>query len=229
MHALLGVRPLVDRRPERVQVGEHAPLVVRYEQPNLVEPVGEAVGDACLELLDPLPRRRRELDRIREAVRDTSPLPQIEPVDLVDDQLDGDLAGADPREHGLDGVDLLGEHLLGQRAVDDVEDEIRDERLLERRREPLDELGRQTPDEADRVGDEVALPLMLEHARRRVERLEEAILDRDLCAGERVQERRLPDVRVPRERDGGRLGASARLAACRAVRARRPGAGARST
>jgi len=41
-----------------------------------------------------------------------------------------------------------------------VEDEVRDERLLERRGEALDELGRQTADEADRVGDEVALPVV---------------------------------------------------------------------
>jgi hypothetical protein len=44
-----------------------------------------------------------------------------------------------------------------------------------------------------------------------VNRLEEAILDGDLGAGERVQQRRLADVRVSRERDGGRLRAGPRL------------------
>ena len=37
-----------------------------------------------------------------------------------------------------------------------MQDQVGDERLLERRREPLDELVRQPADEADRVGDEVA-------------------------------------------------------------------------
>ncbi len=42
---------------------------------------------------------------------------------------------------------------------------------------------------------------MLERARRRVECLEEAVVDGRLGAGERVQERGLPDVRVPGEGD----------------------------
>ena len=102
---------------------------------------------------------------------------------------------------------LLGEPSSGSEASSDVEDEVGDERLLERRREALDELRRQPPDEADGVGHEVALPDVLEAARRRVERLEEPVLDRHLGAGERVQERRLADVRVAGERDGRRLGA----------------------
>ena len=83
-----------------------------------------------------------------------------------------------------------------------MEDEIRDERLLERRREALDELRRQSPDESDGVGHEVALAVVLERAGRRVERLEQAIVDGCVRSGERVQERRLPDVRVAGERDG---------------------------
>ena len=60
-----------------------------------------------------------------------------------------------------------------------MQDEVGDERLLERRREALDELVRQAADEADGVGDEVAAALVLEAARRRVERLEEPVVDRD--------------------------------------------------
>ena len=60
--------------------------------------------------------------------------------------------------------------------VGDVQHEVGDERLLERRREPLDELRRQTADEADRVGDEVALSVVLERPRRRVERLEQPVV-----------------------------------------------------
>ena len=43
-----------------------------------------------------------------------------------------------------------------------MQHEIGGERLLERRREALDELMRQPPDEADRVRDEVAAPVVLE-------------------------------------------------------------------
>ena len=75
-------------------------------------------------------------------------------------------------------VDRLAQAVLGERRVGDVEDEIGDERLLERRGEALDELRRQPADEADRVRHEVALAVVLERPRRRVERLEEAIVDR---------------------------------------------------
>ena len=58
---------------------------------------------------------------------------------------------------------------------------------------------------------------MLEAARRRVERLEQPVLDRDVRAGERVQQRRLADVRVAGERDRRRLACGALLAARRAL------------
>ena len=45
--------------------------------------------------------------------------------------------------------------VLGHRGVHDVEDEVGAERLLERRRERLDELVRQLADEADGVRQEV--------------------------------------------------------------------------
>src|SRR5205085_12571707 len=91
------------------------------------------------------------------------------------------------------------------------------ERLLERGREPFDELVRQPADEADGVGHEVTAPVVLEAARRRVERLEQAVLDGHLRAGEGVQERRLADVRVAGERDLRRLRAAALLATGRAL------------
>src|SRR5207247_6081868 len=76
----------------------------------------------------------------------------------------------------------------------------------------LDELVRQAPDEADGVGDEVAPPVVLEPARRRVEGLEEAVVDGGLGPRECVQQRRLADVRVPGEGDRRRLRPPARLA-----------------
>ena len=75
---------------------------------------------------------------------------------------------------------MLVEPLLGRGRVGDVQHEVGDERLLERRREALDELVRQAADEADRVGHEVAAAVVLEAARRRVERLEQAVVDGDV-------------------------------------------------
>ena len=107
-----------------------------------------------------------------------------------------------------------------------MKDQVGDERLLERRREALDELGRQASDEADGVGDEVPLAVVVEAARRRVERLEEAVLDRDVGARQRVEQGRLADVRVPGERDRRHLRPLALLASNAALRLERlePGA-----
>jgi hypothetical protein len=98
-----------------------------------------------------------------------------------------------------------------------MDDQVGEERLLERRREPLYELVRQPADEADRVRDEVPAPVLLERTRGRVERLEEAIVHGHVRVRERVQKRRLPRVRIARKsdnRDRGRPPALAlRLAA----------------
>ena len=93
-----------------------------------------------------------------------------------------------------------------------MEDEVGDERLFERRGEPFDELVRQPADEADGVGDEVAPPLVLVAACRRVERLEQPVANGDTGVRQRVEERRLAGVRVARERHCGRLGPAPLLA-----------------
>ena len=94
--------------------------------------------------------------------------------------------------------------------------EIGEERLLERGRKPFDESVRQAPDEADRVGHEVAAPVLDEGARGRVERLEQAVVHGDVRVREPVQERRLAGVRVSGERDERRRGLAALLALGRA-------------
>ena len=98
-----------------------------------------------------------------------------------------------------------------------MEDEIRDERLLERGSEALDQLVRQATDEANRVGQQVLAAVDLEAAGGRVERFEEAVTDGDVGAGERVQERRLSGIRVSGQRDDWRLGTPAGLPACGAL------------
>src|SRR5205823_5510468 len=59
--------------------------------------------------------------------------------------------------------------------------------------------------------------LHLEGTRGRVEGLEEAVVHRDARLGERVQEGRLADIRVPGQGDGRRLGAPSRLPPRRAL------------
>src|SRR5262249_27650051 len=87
------------------------------------------------------------------------------------------------------------------------------ERLLERRRESFDQLRRQPADEADGVRHEVLPAVVLEGSGRRVERLEETVIHGYVRIRERVQQGRLPDVRVPRQRDGRSFRASPFLAA----------------
>jgi succinyl-diaminopimelate desuccinylase len=127
----------------------------------------------------------------------------VERVGLVQYELDRDVVGSDIAEHGGDGTDRPRKAIVGQRRIGHMEDKVGDEGLLERGRKSLHELCRKTPDEADRIGHEVALAVVLEGPRRRVERLEEPIVDRCVSAGEGIQERRLADVRVAGEGDRG--------------------------
>ena len=78
---------------------------------------------------------------------------------------------------------------------------------------------RQLADEADGVGDDVVAVAEAEGARRRVERLEEPVGDRDVGVGERVQQRRLAGVGVAGEGDE-RDGAADAAGALRAPRLR---------
>ena len=113
--------------------------------------------------------------------------------------------------------DLAIALLLVGRGVGDVQDEVGEQRLLERRGERGHELVRQLAHEADRVGQEVRAPEVVVGARRRIERLEEAVGRRHLGAREHVQERRLADVRVARERHARHLVALAPAAHRRAL------------
>ena len=211
-HALLPVLALVDRGAERIQLGELPALLIGQQQADIDETVGKALRDPLAQRVDPRTRRRRDLKRSGKAIRQAAPAERIEPVDLVQDELEGHLIRTDLGQHGVHGSDHLLELLVTHRGIHDVQDQIRDERLFERRREALNELGRQPADEADGVRDEVALAVVLEAPRRRVERLEEPVVDRHVRVRERVQERRLTDVRVAREGDRGNLRPLALLA-----------------
>ena len=199
------ILPLLDRSAERIQLSELATLVIREEQPNGLEPLGEPLGDSRAQNIESLASQRRHSHRFGKAIRKPTTAQQIDGVDLVHNELARKLVRADVVQDGLDRADLLVKAVIRSRRVDDVEDEIGDERLFQCRGESLDELRRQPADEPDRVCQEVATAFEVEAASGRVERLEQPVLDGDLCAGERVQQRRLPHIRVSGERNGRRL------------------------
>ena len=89
----------------------------------------------------------------------------------------GLLAGADLLEHLVDGPHVDDLSLLRRRGVDDVQDQVGEHGLLERRLEGLDQLVRELLDEADRVGQQVVAAGELEAAGGRVERVEEPVAD----------------------------------------------------
>src|SRR5262245_13102190 len=98
-----------------------------------------------------------------------------------------------------------------------MEDEVGDERFLERRGKTFDQLRRKSPDEAHGVRHEIALPVVLEPPRRRVERLEQTVVHGCVGTGQGIEQRRLPDVRIPRERNRRRARTHALLPPCRAL------------
>ncbi len=204
---------MLDRRTERVELVQLGSVLVRQQKPNRLEPFGEPIGDARAQLFEALAGKGGDLRRIEVPVRQPASAVGRDGVDLVDHELNGQLVRADLVQDAVDRVDLLDHAVLRDRAVDDVQYDVGDERLLERRCETFDELVRQPPDESDCVREEIAAPFVFEAARRRVQCLEQAVANGDGCVGQRVQKRRLADVRVARERDGRRLRAAALLPA----------------
>ena len=178
--------------------------------------------DPRAQILEAFAGLRRDLKRRGIAVLQAPSRRLLHGVDLVEDELSWELVGSDLVEDGVDRRHLLDEPRLRARCIDDVEHEVGDERLLERRREPLDELGREAADEPDGVGHEITAPFVLEATRRWVERLEEAVTDGDARVGERVEKCRLAGVRVTGERDRRRLTAAAFLPADVALAAQAP-------
>src|SRR5205085_7561924 len=94
------------------------------------------------------------------------PAERVRRVDLVDHDLERQLLCAVLAQHRGDGARLLVETVFRHRGVDDVQDQIRDEGLLERRREAFDELRRESADETDCVGDEVLPAVVVEGDRK---------------------------------------------------------------
>jgi succinyl-diaminopimelate desuccinylase len=169
------------------------------------------------QLIQPLARQRRHLKRVGIASSQAAAAQRVDCVDLVQHELAWERVCADLAKHGVDRMLHLRQPSLGHGRVEHVEEHVGDERLLERRGEPFDELVRQAAHEADRVRDEVAPAVVLEAPRRRIERLEQAVVNGHTGSRQRVQQRRLADVRVTRECDRRRLCALPLLPPCRAL------------
>ena len=174
---------------------------------NVLEPICEAFRDARSQVADTEPGQCGDLNSFGKAIGEPAPAERVDHVDLVHDDLERKLVGADVVQDGAHRRLLLVEPLIRRRCVDDEQDEVCDERLLESGGEAFDQLRRQAPDEADSVGDEIAPAVVLEGAGGRIERLEEPVVDGDVSIGQRVEERRLADVRVPRQSDSRRFAA----------------------
>ena len=207
------VDPLLNWRPERVELGEAPALLVGKQHPNAFEALFEPGPDPLTELVKTFTRFRRDLECTRVSICEPAAPERVHQVDLVDHELHRHVRGADLGQDPFDRSAHLVELLVGRRTIDQVEDEIGHEGLLERRGEALDQLVRQAADEAHRVGQQVLAAVDLEAAGGRVERFEKTVTDGDVGAGESVQERRLPGIRVSGQRDDGRLGAPAGLPA----------------
>jgi hypothetical protein len=202
------VRPvyaLLDRCAQLVESRDDAALVVRDDQPHGHEALGEALGDPGSQGVQPLPASSGDLERAREAIREPSAPQRVDPVDLVHNELDRELGRADLVKDRLDRGNRLVQPLVCHRGVGDVENELGGKRLLEGGGEALDQLVRKAADESDRVGDEVAAPVVVEAPRRRVECLEEPVVHRDVGVGQGVQEGRLAGIGVAGEGDHGRV------------------------
>ena len=102
-HAVLGVATLLDRRPERVQVRERPPFLVRHEQPDILEPIGETRGDEFLQLGQPSPVAAEISTAVREPVREPPTSQRIEEVDLVEHEFHGHVFRSDLGQDAVDG------------------------------------------------------------------------------------------------------------------------------
>ena len=113
--------------------------------------------------------------RLGVAQQDLAALVFGEQVGLVEHEQPRPLAGADLLQHLVDRPHVGQLALVRRGRVDDVEDQVGEHGLLQRRLERLDQLVRQLLDEADGVGQQVVAAGELDAARGRVEGVEEPV------------------------------------------------------
>jgi hypothetical protein len=183
-----------------VQLGEPRPVLVGDQQLDGAQGAGELVLDPLGQLRDALSRHGGDEHRSGVAARELGASSVVDEVRLTEHEHARRADRVDLREHLLDRRRHREQLLLVDRGVDDVENQVGETGFLERRAECVDELVRKLADEADGVGHQVVAPAGPQHARGRIERVEQAVANADGSAGERVQQRRLAGIRVARER-----------------------------
>src|SRR3954453_7201558 len=208
-HAFGGVGAVERVAGDVVQLGEPAALGERQQQVDRAQRLAEGALDALAEDVEPLAGERRDEHAVRVAVAQLLAALVVDAIRLVEHEQPRPVARADLVEHALHRAQHLDHLVLVDRRVDDMDDEVGEPGLLERRAERVDELVGELADEPDGVGDEVGPPVEAHRARVRVERVEEAVADDHLGAGQRVEQRRLAGVRVAGERDLRQLAALA--------------------
>src|SRR5207302_4218878 len=120
-------------------------------------------------------------------------------VDLVEDHEARQVLRTDLVEHFLGHRELALE--AGIACIDDVDEQRRLERFIERRLERCDQPVRKILDEADRVADEHARDaLRVQGPHRGIERGEELVRDQRLASRQRAHQRGLARIRVSDER-----------------------------
>ena len=156
--ALRGVRA-VEVAGDVVQLGQPPALVEGQQQVHRAQRRAEGLLDAVPERLEPLARERRDQHALGVAEAQLLAALVVDRVGLVEDEQPRPVAGADLLEHVVDRAQHLHHVVLGRRGVDDVQDEVGQARLVQRRAEGLDQLVGQLADEADGVGQQVRPPV----------------------------------------------------------------------
>ena len=180
--------------------GDHAALLIRKEQLYAVLSASELRLDGLPERVQPIAARRRDRDLVAPArnfvVRDK--------ITLVIAFQNGRAGLCQLRDQAVHDRDMILTLRVG--AVDDVDEQIRIFQLLKRSAERFDQMVRQLCDKADRVRQQRLTRIGDgQLPRRGVERVEQAVIRRDIRACERVQKRRLARVRIADERHDGQL------------------------
>src|SRR5207245_11558085 len=100
--ALGCVLPLVDRRAERVELVQASPFLVRQQKSHVLEALAEPLRDAGAQVGEPFAGERGDLQRVGVAVREAATAERVDRVDLVDDELDGQLLRTDLPQDRVD-------------------------------------------------------------------------------------------------------------------------------
>ena len=145
------VDSFLDRRAERIELCEARALLVGKQHPDGLEALAEAFDDYRAQVVQSFAGRRGDQQRARVPVRQPPATQGVDQIDLVQHELHRNVGDADLRQDVVDGGAHPVELVVGRGAVGHVQNEVGDERLLQRRGKTLDELVGQAADEADGV------------------------------------------------------------------------------